>query len=153
MNLKDLKDVVKEGEEITPLIEYMWDVMPGSFREIISKEDKIVEISSKAHEIAEKDKNFVRSDIGQVIGIMPDLEVYYGPTIGRLKLRSLIAEFWQRYYDLPELTYENVAITTGATEALGILITMLAYRDKVLLMVPHWPTCLLYTSPSPRDRG
>ena len=136
----DLKDVMEPYDTQIPLLERAWENMPEKFKTIIGREDPIVTVTAKAKEIAEIDKKFVRSDIGQAIGILPKHEVYYGPSIGKVELRRLIAEFWSRYYKLDGIGYENIAITTGATEALGLLFAMLGYEHKIILMSPHWPT-------------
>ena len=135
-----LKDVMEPGDTRIPVLEHAWENMPERFKTIIGREDPIVIVTAKAKEIAEKDSEFVRSDIGQAIGIMPEHEVYYGPSIGKIELRKLIAEFWSRFYKLNGIGYENIAITTGATEALGLLFAMLSYGNKIILMSPHWPT-------------
>jgi aspartate/methionine/tyrosine aminotransferase len=135
-----LQDILKKDEPLTPLIAIAWDTMPESLKEIISKTDPIVSVSTKAGLLAREDKNFVRSDIGQSIGIIPEIETYYGPPIGRMKLRQLIAELWSRLYNLEGFTAENIAITTGATESLNILLSLFAYGKPVALMSPHWPT-------------
>lgn len=138
--MNELEKFLKPNESLTPLLKHAWNSMPNGFKKVIIREDPIVTVSAKAREIAKKDKNFARSDIGQITGILPELEVHYGPPIGKPELRSLIAEFWTKLYKLPNLTQENVAITTGATEALGILVSLLAYQQKILLASPHWPT-------------
>jgi aminotransferase len=136
----DLKDVMEPSDPPIPLLEHAWASMPEKVKTIIGRDDPIVTVTAKAKEIAAIDKEFVRSDIGQVIGIRPEYEVYYGPSTGKLELRRLIAEFWSRYYKLDGIGYENIAITTGATEALGLLFAMLGYANKIILMSPHWPT-------------
>lgn len=138
--MAELQDILKKDEPLTPLIATAWNTMPENLKEIISETDPIVSVSTEAGLLAKKDKNFVRSDIGQSIGIVPEIEAYYGPPVGRMKLRRLIAELWSRLYNLEGFTAENVAITTGATEALNILLSLLAYRKTVALMSPHWPT-------------
>lgn len=138
--MAELQDILKKDEPLTPIITTAWNTMPEHLKEIISKTDPIVSVSTRAGLLAKEDKNFVRSDIGQSIGIIPELETYYGPPIGRMKLRQLIAELWSRFYNLEGLTAENVAITTGATEALNILFSLLAYGRTIALMSPHWPT-------------
>ncbi|MDI6840639.1 MAG: pyridoxal phosphate-dependent aminotransferase [bacterium] len=114
--------------------------MPESFKKIVSKDDFIVTMSTRAQEIKSKTKDFVRSDIGQCVGVIPELEVYYGPDIGKIELRSLVAEFWTHFYKLDKLNYENVAITSGATQAFSLLFAILGYKQKVILSTPNWPT-------------
>jgi aspartate/methionine/tyrosine aminotransferase len=123
-----------------PILECALRNMPEGFSKVINKEDFIVKVSARAAQIKKAEPDFARSDIGQCIGVMPDLEVYYGPPVGRISLRKLVAEFWTRYYGLDDLTYENVAVTVGATHALSLLFAMLAHDQKVILSVPHWPT-------------
>ncbi len=136
----DLREVMCSGEELTPLLSYAWNSMPDRFKKIITRTDPILTVTAKAKEIMAERKDFARSDIGQVIGIRPDIEVYYTPSIGKLELRDLIAEFWSLFYKLDNITGANVAITTGATQALGLLFSILGYKKKVILMTPHWPT-------------
>ena len=135
-----LKKIKHPDDEITPLLYCAWNHMSERFKNIVLSEDPIVSITSRASKIAATDRGFIRSDIGQVIGILPDYEVYYGPTIGKIALRELVAEFWSTFYKLDHLTYENVAVTTGATEALFLLFSIFGYGRKVILMSPHWPT-------------
>lgn len=135
-----LKKIKHPDDEITPLLYCAWNHMSERFKNIVLSEDPIISITSKASKIAATDRGFIRSDIGQVIGILPDYEVYYGPTVGKIALRELVAEFWSTFYKLDHLTYENVAVTTGATEALFLLFSIFGYGRKVILMSPHWPT-------------
>ena len=136
----NLDEIMEPDDACMPILEHAWRNMPERFKIIIGRKDPIITVTTRAKQIAAKDKDFVRSDIGQAIGVMPQYEVYYGPSIGKVKLRKLIAEFWSKFYKLDDLTYENVAITTGATEALGLLFAILSYGQKVILMSPHWPT-------------
>lgn len=141
----DLREIMYPGEELTPLLSYAWNSMPDRFKKIITRTDPILTVTAKAKEIMAEEKNFARSDIGQVIGIKPDIEVYYTPSIGKPGLRDLIAEFWSRFYKLDNITGANVAITIGATQALGLLFSIYGYRKtdtsgKVILMKPYWPT-------------
>lgn len=138
--MSDLREIMYPGEELTPLLSYAWNSMPDRFKKIITRTDPIITVTGKAKEIMAERKDFARSDIGQVIGIRPDIEVYYTPSIGKPELRDLIAEFWSLFYKLDKISGANVAITIGATQALGLLFSIFGYKKKVILMTPHWPT-------------
>ena len=67
----------------------------------------------------------------------------YGP------LRQAIADF------LPwDVDADQILITTGSQQALDLIAKILIDTDsRVLVETPTYLGCLLYTSPSPRDRG
>jgi aspartate aminotransferase len=148
--MKDLTDIIPKSEPLTPLLKYACERMPDSFRRIILTPELIAAIADKSREIRGKNKEFVRSDIGQLMGILPDLEVYYGSSVGLQELRASIAELWTITYKLAGkhellsdgLKAENIAITTGAIEALVLIFRMLASKQKVGIVIPYWPNYL-----------
>ncbi|TEU02756.1 hypothetical protein E3I18_00415, partial [Candidatus Woesebacteria bacterium] len=123
----------------TPLLERAWAYMPDGIRETPSSEPIIPAIAAKAKEIAAKKSDFIRSDQGQIVGIFPEKEVYYGPSAGLEELRELVGQFWTFAYRLknrpgipPEgLDKKHVAIVSGATEGLAFLMHLYAYSQKV----------------------
>ncbi len=130
----------------TPLMERAWAYMPEGIRTTLSSKPVIPAIAAKAKEIALQNPDFIRSDQGQIVGVFPEKEIYYGPTAGLEELRDLVAKFWTFAYKLnnrpgipPEgLTKKNVAIVSGATEGLAILMHLFAYKQNVGLMSLHW---------------
>jgi aminotransferase len=117
-----------------PILRIAWDAMPLAMRRTVTSAPVIPQIAARAKAAAAEHPDFVRGDQGQVVGVMPDREVYYGPSSGLLDLRLLVARFWTLAYDLcgrdglPEkgLEAEHVAIVSGATEGIAILMRMLA---------------------------
>jgi N-succinyldiaminopimelate aminotransferase len=113
--------------------------MPEGMRNTVSSAPVIPQIAAKAKLAAAHHPNFVRGDQGQVVGVMPDREVYYGPSSGLPELRGLVARFWTLAYGLqscaglPEggLGAANVAIVSGATEGLAILLRLLAPNSAI----------------------
>lgn len=130
----------------TPLLERAWATMPEGIRKTLSSEPIIPAIAAKAKLIAAKNPDFIRSDQGQIVGVFPDKEVYYGPSAGLEELRELVGQFWTYAYRLknkpglsPEgLDKKHVAIVSGATEGLAILMHLFAYKQNVGLMSLHW---------------
>jgi len=66
----------------TPLLERAWAYMSEGIRQTISSEPIIPAIASKAKVIAAQNPGFIRSDQGQVVGVFPEKEIYYGPSAG-----------------------------------------------------------------------
>ena len=130
----------------TPLLERAWAYMPDGIRKTLSSEPIIPAIAAKAKEIAAKKSDFIRSDQGQIVGIFPEKEIYYGPSAGLEELRELVGQFWTFAYRLknkpgipPEgLDKKHVAIVSGATEGLAILMHLYAYNQNVGIMSLHW---------------
>ena len=130
----------------TPLTERAWAYMPEGIRKTLSSKPVIPAIAAKAKEIVLQNPDFIRSDQGQIVGVFPDKEIYYGPSAGLEELRDLVGKFWTFAYKLndrpgipPEgLTKKNVAIVSGATEGLAILMHLFAYKQNVGLMSLHW---------------
>jgi aspartate/methionine/tyrosine aminotransferase len=132
--------------EKSPLLKRAWDFLPEGMRQTLSSEPIIPAIAAKAKTIAQRNPAFIRSDQGQIIGIFPEKEIYYGPSSGLEELRHLVGRFWTHAYRLkgkPGLPQEgldkkNVAIVSGATEGLSIVMHLLAYQQKVGLMPLYW---------------
>jgi len=130
----------------SPLLERAWAYMPEGMRQTVTSEPIIPAIAAKAKVIAAQNPDFIRSDQGQVVGILPDKEVYYGPSSGLEELRELVGRFWTHAYRLQNkpgippqgLDKKNVAIVSGATEGLAIVMHLFASRQNVGLMPLYW---------------
>jgi aspartate/methionine/tyrosine aminotransferase len=129
-----------------PLLDHAWTHMPEGIRQTVSSEPTIPAIAAQAKVIAAQNPDFIRSDQGQVVGILPDNEVYYGPSSGLEELRELVGRFWTYAYRLKNkpgispqgLDKKNVAIVSGATEGLSIVMHLLAFQQNVGLMPLYW---------------
>lgn len=123
-----------------------WKLAPDGIRQTLSSDPIIPAIAAKAMRIVPENPGFVRSDQGQIIGIFPDKEIYYGPSSGLEELRNLIGKFWTYAYDLrgktgipaQGLDHQNVAIVSGATEGLSIVMHLIASGQNVGLMPLYW---------------
>ena len=123
-----------------------WESMPQPMRRTVTSIPAIPLIAAKAKAAAATHPGFIRGDQGQVVGVMPDREVYYGPSSGLPELRGLVGRFWTLAYGLrgcdglPEdgLEAEHVAIVSGATEGLAILMRVLAPDRAVGVQRYHW---------------
>lgn len=130
----------------TPILEIALSTMPDGIRQTISSEPIIPTIAAKAKVIAQQNPEFIRSDQGQILDIYPDKEIYYGPSAGLEELRELIGRFWTLTYRLkgkpgipPDgLHKKNVAIVTGATEGLSIVMHLVASQQNVGLLPLYW---------------
>ncbi len=129
-----------------PLLEIALSTMPDGIRQTISSEPIIPAIAAKAKVIAQQNPEFIRSDQGQILDIFPEKEIYYGPSAGLEELRDLIGRFWTLTYRLkgksgipPEgLGKKHVAIVTGATEGLSIVMHLVAFQQNVGLLPLYW---------------
>jgi aspartate/methionine/tyrosine aminotransferase len=137
----------KENSQFrSPLLERTRSFMPEGIHQTISTEPIIPAIAARAKAIASSNPNFIRSDQGQVVGIFPEKEVYYGPSSGLEELRDLVARFWTHAYKLKGkpgipaqgLEKKNVAIVSGATEGLAIVMHMTAFKQNVGLLPLYW---------------
>ena len=130
----------------TPILEIALSTMPDGIRQTISSEPIIPAIAARAKVIAQQNPEFIRSDQGQILDIYPDKEIYYGPSAGLEELRELIGRFWTLTYRLkgkpgipPDgLHKKNVAIVTGATEGLSIVMHLVASQQNVGLLPLYW---------------
>jgi aspartate/methionine/tyrosine aminotransferase len=136
----------KDSEFKSLLLKRAWSLMPEGIRQTVSSEPVIPAIAARAKTIAGSNPDFIRSDQGQVVGIFPQKEIYYGPSAGLEELRDLVARFWTHAYRLkgkpglpaPGLDKRNVAIVSGATEGLAIVFHLFAFQQKVGLMPLYW---------------
>lgn len=131
---------------LTGPLDQLDSVISETAREIVERASPIPVISGAAAIKAAEGKGLVRADIGQISGLSEDDEVPYGPPVGLEHLRELIAETWNRTFHLADvdgigrdgLVAANVAITTGAAEALTLLFRIFAEHKTVLLPRGHW---------------
>lgn len=143
-NINNLNLNKEKYEFKTPLLERAWAYMPDGMRQTISSEPIIPAIAAKA--ISAQIPDFIRSDQGQVVDIFPEKEVYYGSSSGLEELRELVARYWTYAYRLkgkagiPDdgLHQQNVAIVSGATEGLSIIVHIFAHKQSVGLMPLYW---------------
>jgi len=143
---KESKKKGKNPQLKSPLLERAWAYMPDGIRQTISSEPIIPAIAARAKAIASSNPEFIRSDQGQVVGIFPKQEVYYGPSAGLEELRDLVGRFWTDAYRLAAkpgiaahgLDKRNVAIVSGATEGLAIVMHLFAFKQNVGLMPLYW---------------
>ena len=138
---------MKSHPEFTsPLMERAWRLMPEGIRQTVTSEPIIPAIAARAKIIAAANPDFIRSDQGQVVGIFPEKEIFYGPSAGLDELRDLVARFWTNAYrlkgkpGLPSqgLDKRHVAVVSGATEGLSILMHLVAHEQNVGLMPLYW---------------
>jgi aspartate/methionine/tyrosine aminotransferase len=138
---------MKENPEFkSPLLKRAWSLMPEGIRQTVTSEPIIPAIAARAKTIAASNPDFIRSDQGQVVGIFPEKEIFYGPSAGLEELRDLVARFWTKAYNLKGkpglppygLDRRNVAIVSGATEGLAIVMHLFAFQQNVGLMSLHW---------------
>ncbi len=130
----------------SPLLKHPWTILPEGMRQTLSSEPIIPAIAAKAKSIVQGNADFIRSDQGQIIGIFPEKEIYYGPSSGLEELRDLVGRFWTHAYNLrgkpgipsQGLDKKNVAIVSGATEGLSIVMHLIAYQQNVGLMPLYW---------------
>lgn len=140
------KQTVEDSKDITPLLECAWEHMPQGMRQIISGVPVIPSVVARAKAIAVQNPSFIRSDQGQIIGVYPEKEVYYGPSAGFDELRDLVAKFWTYAYHLKNrpglpvsgLNKHHVAIVSGATEGLAVVLRLFASNQKVGIMHLYW---------------
>lgn len=128
------------------LLRRIWSLMPEGIHQTVSSEPIIPAIAARAKTIAASRPDFIRSDQGQVVGIFPEKEIFYGPSAGLEELRDLVARFWTFAYGLKGkpgippsgLDKRHVAIVSGATEGLSIVMHLIAFRQNVGLMSLYW---------------
>jgi aspartate/methionine/tyrosine aminotransferase len=134
------------NQQKIPLLEIALSTMPDGIRQTISSEPIIPAIAARAKIIAQDYPEFIRSDQGQILDIFPEKEIYYGPSAGLEELRDLIGRFWTLTYRLkgksgipPDgLGKKHVAIVSGATEGLSIVMHLLAFQQNVGLLPLYW---------------
>jgi aspartate/methionine/tyrosine aminotransferase len=130
----------------SPLLSLTRKYVPEGIRQTLSSDPIIPAIAAKAKRIVPENPEFIRSDQGQIIGVYPDKEIYYGPSSGIEELRELVGQFWTYAYNLKGkpgipsqgLDHKNVAIVSGATEGLSIVMHLVASGQNVGLMPLYW---------------
>jgi len=137
----------EEGHEaVQPILAAAWQVMPAAMRNTVTSAPVIPQIAARAKAAAAASPGFVRGDQGQVVGVMPEREIYYGPSSGLPELRRLVSRFWTLAYDLQGreglpgsgLGPEHVAIVSGATEGVAIVMRLLAPGRAVGVQRYFW---------------
>jgi len=129
-----------------PILRSAWGAMSPAMRRTAVTPPAIPAIAARAKQVAAAHPDFIRGDQGQVVGVLPEKEIYYGPSSGLPELRTLVGRFWTRAYDLQGveglprggLGPEHVAVVSGATEGLAILLRALAPGRSVGLPRLHW---------------
>lgn len=129
-----------------PILRHAWETMPAALQRTVTTPPVIPQIAARATVAAATSPDFVRGDQGQIVGVMPEREVYYGPSSGLPELRRAVARFWTLAYGLDGvdglppggLAQENVAIVSGATEGIAILMRMLAPDRSIGVQRWHW---------------
>jgi aspartate aminotransferase len=138
---------MNEGPKFqSALLSKVWSLMPEGIRQTAISEPISPAIAGRAKTIAASRPDFIRSDQGQVVGIFPEKEIFYGPSAGLEDLRDLVARFWTFAYRLKGkpgippsgLDKRHVAIVSGATEGLSIVMHLIAFRQNVGLMSLYW---------------
>ncbi len=145
-NEEKLEAIVDDEALRTPLLQILWALMPAGARGIVASEPLIPKLAMRAKAIAEEHPEFIRGDQGQVVGVFPEREVYYGPSAGLAELRTLVARFWTLAYGLDGrpgipaggLTADHVAIVSGATEGLAIVLRLVSFDQVIGLTRLHW---------------
>jgi aspartate/methionine/tyrosine aminotransferase len=138
--------IMNRTQQKTPLLEIAFASLPDGTRRTLSSEPIIPTIATEAKAIAQQNPEFIRSDQGQIFDIFPEREIYYGPSAGLEELRELVGRFWTLTYRLEGkpgipsggLDKKHVAIVTGATEGLSIVMHLVAHRQNVGLLPLYW---------------
>jgi hypothetical protein len=71
----------------SPVLDLAWKTMPPAMHRTVTTAPVIPQIAARAKEAAAKHPDMVRGDQGQVVGVIPEREVYYGPSSGLPELR------------------------------------------------------------------
>jgi len=129
-----------------PILRLTWEAMSPAMRRTAVTPPAIPAIAARAKLIAAEHPDFIRGDQGQVVDVLPEKEIYYGPSSGLPELRRLVGRFWTMAYGLDGiegiptggLGAEHVGIVSGATEGLAIILRMLAPGRKIGLPRLHW---------------
>lgn len=114
------------------------ELLAPSVARIAARETPIPTLALRAKAVADRDPGLVRGDIGQIVGVEPELEVLYGPPVGLEPLRAVIAETYSRTFGLTGLGAANVAMCTGAAEGLSLVLKCFARGKRVGLPRGHW---------------
>ncbi len=132
--------------ELGPIRSHIINTVSPAVRRTLDTPPVIPAIAARAKAAAAVHSDFIRGDQGQVVGVEPELEVYYGPSSGLPELRHAAARFWTLAYGLDGcnglpaggLTSEHAAVVSGATEGLAILMRLLAPGHRVALQQYFW---------------
>jgi len=65
-----------------PIARAAWVAMAPAMRRTAVTPPAIPAIAARAKAIAAEHPGFIRGDQGQVVGILPEKEIYYGPSSG-----------------------------------------------------------------------
>ncbi len=73
---------------------------------------------------------------------MQDGETFYGPTLGRMELRTELENYYQHIYNL-NIPSERIFITPSGTTAMHIALTAILDKgDEVVALTPIWKNLL-----------
>lgn len=130
-----------------PPLDRIDELLPADLRRVVDRETPIPTLAGLAAEARLGRPEFVRADIGQVVGVDPEAEVLYGPPVGLAPLREAVAELYGRTFGPAAaglgLTGANVALCTGAAEALSLLFRCFGSAGRVVgLPRGHWENYL-----------
>lgn len=107
-------------------------------RRVAQRQTPIPTMAAAARQAQATHPDLVRADIGQIVGVVPELEVLYGPPVGMEPLREAVAELYQRAFGIQGLTARNVTMCTGAAEAVAVLMHCFARGKRVGLPRGGW---------------
>lgn len=125
-------------EKNSPLGRFV-DLLPADVRAVVDRPSAIPLISGRAGKIRAGKPDFVRGDIGQILGVDPDAEIPYGAPAGLDELRTCVAETWNVAMGIdPPLAKENVACVNGAAEGISILLRCFAHGRNVGIPRGFW---------------
>jgi len=134
-----------------PPLQRIPELLPEEIQRIVQRETPIPTVAQAAKAKKAEVPTLVRGDIGQIVGVDKDLEVLYGPPLGMEELRGVVAETYNLAFGLGDgvldsapdgLTGRNVAVTTGAAEALSLLFRCFAKGKTVALPRGFWENYL-----------
>ena len=132
---------------LTAPLDRLDELLPENIRRVANRDTPIPTIAIRAKAAGDKLPDLVRGDIGQIVGVAPELEVLYGPPVGLDPLRAAVAATYNLSFglsggvlpDLPDgLKATNVAICTGAAEGLSLVLRCFSKGKKVGLPRGHW---------------
>ena len=134
-----------------PPLQRISELLPEEIQRIVQRETPIPTVAQAAKAKKAEVPTLVRGDIGQIVGVDEELEVLYGPPLGLDELRAVVAETYNLAFGLGDgalesapqgLTGRNVAICTGAAEALSLLFRCFAKGKTVALPRGYWENYL-----------
>jgi aspartate/methionine/tyrosine aminotransferase len=134
-----------------PPLQRIPELLPEELQRIVRRDTPIPTVAQAARAKKAEVPTLVRGDIGQIVGVDEQLEVLYGPPLGMEELRATVAETYNLAFGLGDgalesaphgLTGRNVAVTTGAAEALSLLFRCFAKGKTVALPRGYWENYL-----------